>query len=306
MAVVTGYSRDDDAYLAFLEDEYTRRKMEDERKLKTEPAGDFSTVPTADLTNIHSSLRQITDRLTKIETSGPTTHTPDPGHSSDKSLGVAAAKLIAESLTKALAKLSGEESDTGKQLRPEFYAQSESKERNRDSSKMDMLDLFYGWACIAEDLVSNGGDIESYLRHVKFATEMLHTRKFYDSGAVKYDRLIMDKFISGKSHRFEPDTVISSLTFSSNVIPDSVELCHGASLTRGVLSYQPLKQQTRRRRNIQATRKSDEIPHDFPTDICFLYNYRQCQDDSCNKSHVCRKCMGRHRADSCKEKTRRT
>lgn len=147
--------------------------------------------------------------------------------------------------------------------------------------------------------------MRSYINHMRYATEMLHTRQFYDIGAIKYDRAIVDKHLEGKVGGFDPDPVISSITFSSKVIPDSVELCAGASLTKGVISYQQAKP-ARNRRRTYTSRRPDETPPDFPQDICFMYNYRQCLDDNCSKSHTCRKCSGKHRADSCRERSRKS
>lgn len=134
---------------------------------------------------------------------------------------------------------------------------------------------------------------------------MLHTRQFFDMGAIKYDRMIVDKFVDRTSSSFTPDSVISSLTFSSRVIPDNREMCHGASLTKGVHSYQVNKSMGRKKR-IGQSRRYDEVPPDFPTDICFYYNYRQCSDEGCQKSHTCRKCGGKHRADTCRERFRKS
>lgn len=142
----------------------------------------------------------------------------------------------------------------------------------------------------------------SYINHLKFASGMLHSHRFYDAGAIEYDRYIVDKFLKSKSGKFDPDPVGSSLTFSPRIIPDSVDLCLGASLTKGTHSYIATKPPRRPAVRGARTSRSDEVPSDFPADICFLFNYRQCNDDNCTKSHVCRKCNGRHRADSCKSK----
>lgn len=123
---------------------------------------------TKDISDINQSLRLITDRLSKLEKpSSPAHGTPLP------------ASLLADPLTKALAKLSGDEPEEGRILRPETYAQSDTKDKNRDYSKLDVVDLMYGWVSIAEQLLTSGGDIHSYIRHIKFASEMLHTRRVY-------------------------------------------------------------------------------------------------------------------------------
>lgn len=54
---------------------------------------------------------------------------------------------------------------------------------------------------------------------------MLQFRKFYDAGAIKYDRLIIDNYLAGKSKDFNPDPVVSTLTFSSQVIPECTDIC---------------------------------------------------------------------------------
>lgn len=66
---------------------------------------------------------------------------------------------------------------------------------------------------------------------------MLNSRKFFDIGALKYDRLIIDKFLTGKSRGFHPDPVLSSLTFATQVIPNTAEICHRGSLMKGVSSF---------------------------------------------------------------------
>lgn len=246
-----------------------------------------------------SSLQDITQRLGRLEAN------TDPSKVTS-SVGVSAAHLIADPLTKALSKLSGEDDDTGTFLRPETYSQSDLKPKSRDHTKLDSVSLFYGWISVAEYLLKSGGDISSYVNLVKYATEMLNSRQFYDCGAIKYDRMIVDRYLSGRSSNFNQDLVISTLSFSAKVIPDTVEMFPGASLTKGVHSYQASKQ-SKRRRNLNAQRtRQDETPSDFPADVCFYYNYRQCYDENCSKSHVCRKCQGKHRADTCRRETKRT
>lgn len=226
MAVIAGYSRDDPEYLSLLEADFARRKLEDEKGIKHDPSergakGGETVDLSHDISDINQSLRMITDRLAKLERPSSSSHDTDRP---------TPASLLTEPLTKALAKLSGEESEEGNIICPETYAQADTKEKNRDYTKLDVIDLMYGWISIAEHLLSSGGDIHSYVQHIKFASEMLHTRKFFVSGAIKYDRLIIDRFISKKSRDFRPDTVLSSLSFSANVIPDSVELCPGGVL----------------------------------------------------------------------------
>lgn len=294
-----------------LEEEYARLKLQTDvdGNVKQEGAAG-GVIQTADLSSIDKSLQMITNRLGILEThiqKHPSTTgggTTDPTTSTTAT--AAAANLIAAPLTKALARLSGDEDEEGMLYRPETYAQSGLRPKNRDHNKLDTIDLFYGWICVAQHVMKSGGNLKSYLDHVRFATEMLHSRNFYDSGAVKYDRLIIDKHLSGKSDNFNPDTVISSLTFSTRVIPDNVEVCHGGSLTKGVVSSQLGGKQTRRRRPNYSPRKQEDVPADFPSDICFFYNYRYCSDETCNRAHICRKCSGKHRADTCKEKSRKS
>lgn len=209
-------------------------------------------------------------------------------------------------MTKALSKLSGEDHDAGTCLRPETYAQSDTKEKNRDHTKLDSVSLFYGWISVADYLAKTGGDVASYINHIKYAAEMLNTRQFFHCGAVKYDRMIIDKYVSGKALNFNPDPVILSLSFSAKVIPDSIDMFPGASLTKGVQSFYSSKQNKRRRNPTSQRSKSDETPSDFPPDVCFQFNYRQCYDENCNKAHVCRKCQGKHQADTCRRETKHT
>lgn len=292
MAVVEGFDRNDQKYLKFLEDEYSRRKMEDDRKSKEEGAG--GGIQGRDVDRVLQSLDAITERVGKLEAN----QNPIPG------VPTTASDLLSTPLTHALSKLTLEEDDKGRLLRPETYSQSEWKCKNRDHTKMDTIDLLYGWISVIDYLVTAKGDFRSYISHVKFASQMLHTRQFYDVGAIMYDRQIVDNFINGKSTNFNPDTVVSSLTFAPRIIPDNVELCHGASLTKGVRSFTGKQKQRRKQSGNSKPVKVDDVPSDFPPDICFFYNYRQCFDENCSRSHLCRKCHGRHRADGCKEKTK--
>lgn len=80
-------------------------------------------------------MEAITDRLKKLEVAAT---------SKDPAGTVSAASLITAPLTKALAKLSGEEEDEGKYLRPEYYSQQDIKEKSRDHNRLDSVGLFYG------------------------------------------------------------------------------------------------------------------------------------------------------------------
>lgn len=303
-AVIEGFDCKDEKYLQFLEDEYCRRKREDDLiakgAMKSDPSlpiPPHSPETKRALDDIAESLHQLTDRVGKIELQSKKTTT------TSTDLGATAADLLGAPLSQALAKLSGHDDDRGRHLRPEFYSQSYMKDKQQDFTKMDTIDLFYGWLCVADHLVATGGDLTGYLKHIKYATEMLHSRKFFDSGAIRYDRMVIDKYLSAKSGSFNPDPVLSSLTFASQVIPDYTEICHGGSLTKGVTSFVNKNPRRRRMGGFQQ-KKVDEVPADFPSDICFFYNYRHCADDSCNKAHICRKCFAKHRADTCKERSK--
>lgn len=304
MAVLEGFTRDDPRYLKQLEEEFSTLKltMAAMEAAKDEPKVDPAHLDLSiKMSKMMDSLDSITDRLGKLETGDPKRAKTGAGDTSP-------AALLTGPLTKALAKLAGDEDDRGKALCPESYAQSDLKDKSRDHTKLDTVGLFYGWVCIGQHLIKTGGDIPSYINHIRYATEMLHTRQFFDIGAIKYDRAIIDKYLDGKAGGFDPDPVISSITFSSKVIPDTVDLCPGASLTKGVTSYQVSKLGRGRRRsnNLNSYRRGDETPSDFPHDICFMYYYRQCLDENCQKSHTCRKCSGKHRADSCRDRTRKS
>lgn len=292
MAVVAGYDRDSEEYVKMLEDEFCRNKKEKERLAREHDSKEGITTIASDF---KLALDALSDRLRKLETS-PT--------SSDKG-DISAASLFTTPLTKALARLSGDDDDEGKYYRPEYYAQHEIREKGRDHNKLDSVGLFYGWTCVANYIMKHGGNLGSYLDHIKYASGMLNTRQFFDAGAIKYDRMIVDRFLEGKSSSFAPDPVLSSLTFSSRIIPDSSELCHGASLTKGVTSY-PTNRPNRGKKRPGQSRRYEDVPADFPADICFYFNYRRCYDENCPKSHTCRRCGGKHRADACQDKSRKS
>lgn len=170
-SVLEGYDRDDEGYVKALEEEFAKLKLlavkhEDEEKSGIATGGaDLN--PAVD--RILNSLSDVTDRLVKLESSHvnllhakrTTTSTPS-----------SAADLMSAPLTKALSHLvNPEDDDKGRLLRPETYCQSDLKGMKRDFNKMDTLDLFYGWTCVADYLINSGGDIKSYISHIKFATQ---------------------------------------------------------------------------------------------------------------------------------------
>lgn len=81
--------------------------------------------------------------------------------------------------------------------------------------------------------------------------------------------MLADKFLEGKlgggvgggEGSGLPEPVISS--FSSKIIPDTIDLCQGASLTKGVTSIVN-KLFKGRKRNFGHSRRKDEGPSDFP------------------------------------------
>lgn len=125
MAVITGYKRDDEAYLVFLEDEYSRRKMEDEHKakivlpdhVKSGGAVAGTGVSAANMDRVLRSLDDVTGRLGRLEMN-PSLDTQQ-----------AAADLLTAPLTKALSQLAEDDHDKGMMLRPETYAQSDQKSK---------------------------------------------------------------------------------------------------------------------------------------------------------------------------------
>lgn len=185
-AVIEGYTRDDPKYLSFLEDEFARRKLQDERIKREQPGGGSLDNTIVDkLDHITTSLQCMNMRLEDIETNQPARHqaaanpTPTqpltpagapplvsqspPASQAGAQAGAGvptAADLLTAPLTKALAQLSGDdESAPGYYLRPGTYSQSHLKCKSRNHTKMDTLDLMYGWICVADHLQNTGQNI---------------------------------------------------------------------------------------------------------------------------------------------------
>lgn len=143
MAVVSGYARDDPKYLKFLEDEYVRREREDKEKIKKEGGAKPTDEEQADAIKAMSlAMKHMSDKLDSLETNVATLR--DGISSTDPDIS-AAADLLTSPLTKALAHLGMEDDEEGRPLRPETYAQSDIKGKNRDYTKMDTVDLLFGW-----------------------------------------------------------------------------------------------------------------------------------------------------------------
>ena len=338
MAVVDGYDRKDPKYLTFLEDSFTRQHAEQDRlqdELEGWKRSSGGSKPGAE-TSVHDRdilaiLDNISKRLDNLEvssaeqptasaparqasaTSQPTASTLQASATSQPTALAtgpaiatppAPADLLTGPLTQALARLSGVAADDskGKPYRPETYSQKTDKKR--DYSKMDLVDLVYGWTRVAEHIASTGGNIGSYIQHMKFTAELLHSRKFFDESAVSYDRHIIDSFVDGKSSDFNPDPIGASLCFSPNVIPKDCEPVHGGSLHKSVIGAHDNQRRFRFRRGGRAAYsnrpRSEEKPADSDPDVCLFYNYKTCYKDSCDKPHICRRCKGSHRADNCK------
>lgn len=92
MAVVEGFKRNDQAYLVFLEQDYTRRKIEDEHRTKQEPG---ATAPVPHLTDV---LKEIKDRLGNLEKIVPQANL---NPSTADYAGKTVADLLADPLTQA-------------------------------------------------------------------------------------------------------------------------------------------------------------------------------------------------------------
>lgn len=145
MAVVSGYSRDDPKYVKFLEDEFVRREREDKR-IKEEKTASGTDESQADaIQSMSLSIRHMTDKLASLKTNVSSLRDASSSHS-----GAAAEDLLSAPLTKALSYLSMEDDEEGRLLRPETYAQSDLKGRNRDYTKMDTVDLLFGWVSVAD------------------------------------------------------------------------------------------------------------------------------------------------------------
>lgn len=116
-----------------------------------------------------NSLDKITNRLDKLET-GPTSQATPTGDQ-----GLSAASLIANPLTKALAKLAEEDHDRGKALRPVTYSQHDQKDKSCDHAKLDTVELFYGWVCVAQHLMQTRGSSKLYEPYPLCNRNVTHT-----------------------------------------------------------------------------------------------------------------------------------
>ena len=137
--------------------------------------------------------------------------------------------------------------------------------------KMDLVDLVYGWARVAEHIASTGGNIDSYIQHMKFTAELLHSRKFFDESAVSYDRHIIDRFVDGKSSDFNPDPIGASLYFSPNVIPKDCEPVHGGSLHKSVIGAHDNQRRFRFRQGGRAAYSNRPRSEEKPADSDLAY-----------------------------------
>ena len=85
-----------------------------------------------------------------------------------------------------------------------------------NSSQMTLVELIHGWGCVAKFIVANGGDIDSYVNHLHFTTEMCLNGNYSHKAAIKYDEYIMRQFISGGQENFEHNATGSTLHFQAS------------------------------------------------------------------------------------------
>lgn len=114
----------------------------------------------------------------------------------------------------------------------------------------------------------------------------MHQTNHMDSAYADYDRFVIDSFLKSPMSGFR--------------LADSVAIGHAFHPAKLNSDYREKggvagKQKRKQWKN---TTKGD-IPEGYPENNCFFWNYRVCNNVSCQKKHTCRLCEGNHRATGC-------
>ena len=150
-----------------------------------------------------------------------------------------------------------------RKFRPDFHVQL-----NKSLDKYTFREYMLGCLFLAEALVANGRPIAGYLSYLRFISWKSTVSRAYQTQAlIKYDQHVSIKVIRGLLH----DWVLSE--------EEAVCLYLGVD---GMLVYKQLIAGSRSAKGALRSYFAN-----YPSDICWLFNYRSCEPDLCKRKHVC-------------------
>ena len=164
-------------------------------------------------------------------------------------------------------------------FRPDFHM-----DLPKSLKKYTFREFVLGCMYEAEALVVDGRPIAGYLSHVRFISwKAAMSGAFLTQSLIKYDHHVSSKVIRGEL----PDWVLGE--------EEAVCLHLGVD---GTVAY---KQLAGGNKSSRSTSHGDFS--DFPSDVCWLFNFRSCDSNFCKRKHVCHLCRGSHRGRACPSKT---
>lgn len=150
---------------------------------------------------------------------------------------------------------------------------------------MTFKQLAYGMTCVARHVVASGGDIDGYIMHMEFVSRHASDNSFLDCAYAEYDRCVIDSYLKNPLLGFKTaDSTAIGYAFHPGKLNHEFVDRSGAS--------------SKKRRPGKKGAKT-EVPDGYPEGNCFFWNYRSCNNSSCQKKHVCRNCEGHHKAVGC-------
>lgn len=146
----------------------------------------------------------------------------------------------------------------GNHLRPEFFVSHKPEGeplKNVSYKSMSYRKLIHGMVLVARNIVTQGGDINSYLDHMEYLTRHGKNGDYTDMAYVEYDKIVIDDYIQNPSNGIKVgDTMAASYCF------------HDVTRTKGPPSFSV---QSGKKRKKPKNRQSDLVPEDYPQENCW-------------------------------------
>ena len=164
-------------------------------------------------------------------------------------------------------------------FRPDFHL-----DLRKSIDKYTFREYMLGCLYVAETLAEEGRPIRGYLAHLRFiAWKASGPGAYHTQALIKYDQHVSSKVIKG----LIPDWAVGE--------EEAMCLYMGVD---GTYAFKQLTVPTSR--SAKGAVRGDFS--DFPQDVCWLYNFRVCENAACKRKHVCSVCGGSHKGKGCASK----
>ena len=270
--------RDTPDYIAFLEDklsvqQHKLKQLKEENKL----------------ISMESELRYVNLGINREELqqqkygqrSGFVRNSLYSSDTGDRDYGRGAADMLLRAAPNVGAKILRKEEEAAlSKIRPLSYLVTP-----KGPDKCSYREFMSGMTHVLTYIINLGHEAKGYAAHMKFIASKAATNVYITEYLIRYEMAVTDKVFG----ELLPDWVSAD--------PECIAIHLGAEATyaiQGKTRWGPNRGSSAFGNSPSADLSS------WPKDICWLYNTRQCNIQSCNRLHVCAKCRSKeHLAREC-------